>query len=191
MLQASINAEPPTSRFLDERFGYPGSVGKLKPMVSGREGWLPIKQFSDKAAKVCFVDVVRPELVPMFVAFQGRPVPSMYSCILADALGAGEMILNDDAAQFGNYVLPLDGAGQAKIPLADLRLPPVISALDVLDGKVNRKVFENKIAVFMYTGNKSPTMNIRGTPVKLHQLFSAQLRDLFAAVEPIRQPARK
>lgn len=184
LLQASINPEPPTSRFLDERFYYKGSVGKLKPMVSGREGWLPIKQFSDKAAKVCFVDVARPELVPMFTTFQNMPVQSMYSCILADAFGAGEMILNGDSAQFGDYALPLDDAGQAKISLTDLRLPTAISALDVLDGKVDCKVFENKIAVFIYTGNKSPTINVRGTAVKLHQLFSVQLRDLFAAVKP-------
>jgi hypothetical protein len=184
LLQASINPEPPTSKSLDDRFYYKGATGRISPIVKGAEGWLPLKSFSDKAAKVCFVDVAQPDLVPMVTEFQGKPVESLYACVLGDVYGGGNMVLKGGRAIFGKRALPIDGAGQVKIPLSNTRLPNTISALDLLEGKVDKNALEGKVVIVIYTGSKSPTLPIAGTPVKLHQVFMAQLRDLFDALGP-------
>ena len=184
LLQASINPEPPTSKSLDDRFFFKGRIGRINPLVKGAEGWLPIRSFSDKAAKVCFVDVAQPDLVPMVTEFQGKPVESMYACILGDVYGGGNMVLKDGQAIFGKRALPIDGAGQVKIPLSNTALPKTISALDLLEGKVDKKALAGKVVIVIYTGPKSPTLPIAGAPVKVHQIFMAQLRDLFSALDP-------
>ena len=182
-LQASINAEPPTSKFLEGRFFYNEPLNDIKPAISGDEGWLPLKPFADKATKVCFVDVVKPELVPMLTSFQGKPVPSMYACILAEAIGKNKMIMKDRSVQFGDYSIATDGAGQVAIPLVDLTLPSAISAFDVHEGK-SGAALTGKVVVLIYTGNRSPTIAVRGVQVKVHQVFVAELRALFAQLKP-------
>jgi hypothetical protein len=182
LLQASINPEPPTSKALDDRFFFKGSIGSIRPTVKGAEGWLPVKSVSDRAAKVCFVDVASPELVPMVTEFQGRPVESLYACVLGDVFGGGTMVFKDGRVLFRNRALPIDGAGQVKIPLSNTRLPKAISALDLLDGNADRKLLEGKVVLLIYTGPKSPTLPIGGSAVKVHQIFVAQLRDLFDAM---------
>ena len=50
--------------------------------------------------------------------------------------------------------------------------------------------FAGKVVVLIYTGKISPTIGVRGAQVKLHQLFVAELRDLFGALKAL-SPAHK
>lgn len=185
ILQATLNKEPPTSKLLDERFFFKEPIAPHKPVLSGNEGWLPLKRFADKAPKVCFADVVTPERVPIIEMFQLRPVESLYACALAETFGDGKTQLTSHRATFGKHSLPLDDAGEVRIGLADMSLPSSISALRLLDGSVASNVLAGKVVILAYTGSRSPTVNVRGTAVMTHQVFLAQLRELVAG---LRQP---
>lgn len=185
LLQATVHSEPPTSRSLDERFFFTQSASPVKPTLDGVEGWLPLARFSSKAAKVCFVNIAdpaRPGLVPMVTLFRGRPVESLWACILADAFGDGRMTLQEGRAVFGPRQLAIDKAGQATLALREVNDSGSVSAFDLLEGKVDGKLLKDKVVVIIYTGARSPTLDVRGQPVKIHQLFVAQLREMMGAL---------
>lgn len=185
ILQATINKDPPTSKVLDERFLFKDAIAPHKPVLSGNEGWLPLKRFADKAPKVCFADAATPERVPLIEMFGARPVESLYACALAEAFGDGKTKLTAHRATFGKHSLSLDDAAEVRIGLADTSLPASISALRIIDGTVASNALAGKVVILAYTGSRSPTLNVRGTAVMTHQVFLAQLRELVAA---LRQP---
>ncbi|MEP7157369.1 MAG: CHASE2 domain-containing protein [Betaproteobacteria bacterium] len=178
ILQATLNKSPPTTKLLDDRFYFKAAIAPHKPAVSGDEGWIPLKRFSDKSPKVCFADVATPGQVPMIEMFNGRPVESLYACALAEAYGNGTLLLTSHRATFGKQSLALDDAAEVRIALADVSLPTTLSALRILDGAVTSDAFTGKVVILAYTGSRSPTINVRGTPVLTHQVFLAQLREL-------------
>ena len=182
ILQATLNKDPPTSRSLDARFFFKDRIAPFKPLLAGDEGWLPQKRFSDQAAKVCFADVVKPEQVPMLELFQHRPVESLYACALAEAFGDGKTRLESHRASFGKRSLALDDAGEARISLADLALPISVSARRLLEGEFDTGAFTGKVVILAYTGSRTPTFNVRGTAIGVHQIFLAQLRELVASL---------
>jgi hypothetical protein len=185
LLQATLNTEPPTSKQLDERFYFKGQVGQHKIALKGMEGWLPIKQFANSASKVCFADARRAELVPMLEEFQGKPVPSLYACILVELLSSGDMDLQKDRAIFGKYSLPVDNSAEAKVVLKDLTGGPSISVAELLRTDFDPKVFAGKIVLLTYTGSKSPLYPVGNSSYKVHNVFMAQLRALFDLLEPV------
>lgn len=182
ILQATLNRDPPTSKLLDERFFFRGSIGKIKPALSGDEGWLPQKRFANLSPKVCFADVVQPERVPMLEVFLRQPVESLYACALAEAFGEGVFRLENDTASFGKKSLPVNSSGEVAISLADMSPPPYISARQLLKGNIDANVFFGKVVILGYTGTCSPTISVRGAPFPLHQIFLAQLRELVLAL---------
>lgn len=188
LLQASMNADPPVSRQLDKRFYSDPLPSNLVPSVRGDAGWLPIAKFAGKAAKVGFVDVAAADAVPMFVLFGNKPVPSFYHCILADAVNNGKdndkFAVQNHALIFNDFKLPIDDATEVKIRLESAPLGGTISIAEVLKPDFNTAVFKDKVVVLIYTGSKSPTFLLQGVPVKVHELFIAQLRQVFARLQP-------
>jgi len=49
LMQATINAEPPTTKFLDTRFYFDGLAAGVMPEIIGDKGWLPIPALTAKA----------------------------------------------------------------------------------------------------------------------------------------------
>lgn len=179
VLQATINLEPPTSRDLPQRFRFPGKA-PFEPGIRGDEGWLPLTRFTDKAARVCFVDVRSPERVPMLQMFGGHPVPSLYSCLLAE-LNGKEMSLSSRTATFGTTRIALDKDGEAAIRLDPRRSGARIPAQRIFAGHDWQSAVRGNVAVLMYTGPQSPTLPFNGKAEKVHDLFAAQLGGLQAA----------
>jgi hypothetical protein len=182
MLQATINPEPPTTKFLDKRFHFNSSLGAAILEISGSEGWIPNPKISDKAQKVCFVDVITPERIPMLARFQGKPVKSLYACLLEEAFDGSSMKLEPGLARFGRYGLVIDTNASSTIKLNDLSLPETISALEIIEGRVEKTKLYGKVVVVIYTGRKSPVATVGNAEAKVHQVFAAQLRELEAAM---------
>jgi hypothetical protein len=180
ILQATINKEPPTSQSLDERFFFSGPLGLLKPALAGDEGWLPQKRFADHATQVCFVDVVKPEQVPMLELFHQRPVESLYACALAEAFGESKLQTDRHRITFGDQSLALNEAAEVNIRLDNLDMPANTPAFQLLDAKFDSAIFTEKVVILAYTGSRSPTLDVRGSSIPVHQLFLAQLRELVA-----------
>jgi CHASE2 domain-containing sensor protein len=188
LLQASINAEPPTSSHLDARFFFAGNAAGTRPAPSGKEGWLPIAKLAQKAAKVCFVDSVKPEQAPMLERFQDKPVKTMYACLLEEAYAAGELTFERGAARFGDHQLRIDDTGSALVSTAALqRKFASISAADVMDAKSPLQALQGKVVIVIYTGVKSPTIAVGGSAVKVHEVFVAQLRALEESLITVRK----
>ena len=178
ILQATLNKDPPTSQALDERFFFQGSLGPLKPALAGDGGWLPQKLFADRAPKVCFVDVVKPERVPMFELFHQRLVESLYACALAEAFGETKLQVERNRISFGDQSLALNEAAEVSISLENLDMPVSTSAFQLLEPKFDPAIFAGKVVVLAYTGSRSPTLDVCGMSIPIHQLFLAQLREL-------------
>jgi CHASE2 domain len=182
LLQATVNPDPPTTKFLDERFYFTGSLGGVIPEISGSEGWIPNPKISEKAQKVCFVDVITPERIPMLERFRGKPVKSLYACLLEEAFDGSLMKLEPGLARFGRYGLVIDTTASSTIKLNDLSLPKTISALEIIEGKVEKTQLYGKVVVVIYTGRKSPVATVGNAEAKIHQVFAAQLLELEAAM---------
>ena len=183
ILQASINADQLVSKQLDKRFYGDPLPSNLVPSVRGDAGWLPIAKFADKAAKVGFVDVAAADAVPMFALFGNKPVPSFYLCILTDALNGDKFAVQNHTLIFNDFKLPINGATEVKIRLESAPLGPTISIAEMLKPDFNTAVFKDKVVVLIYTGLKSPIFLLKGVPVKVHELFIAQLRQVFARLQ--------
>lgn len=188
LLQATINPEPPTSKLLADRFYFVGFAGSIVPDISGHEGWLPIQKVAEKAQKVCFVDSVNPERVPMLEKFQGNLVKTLHACLLEEAFDGSTMTFDASRVRFGQskpHGLKVDATGSVAIKLADTSIPATISALGIVDGKVADAALQGKVVVFIYTGTKSPMINVGPARLKVHHVFAAQLRELEALITPI------
>ncbi len=181
MLQASITQESPTTKFLDDRFYFTGSLHTVNPEISGSQGWIPNPKISEKAQKVCFVNVITPERIPMLALFQGKLVKSLYACLLEAAFD-GSMKLEPGLARFGRHGILIDTTGSNTIKLNDLSLHETISALDIIEGRVGKTRLHDKVVVVIYTGRKSPVATVGNSKAKVHQVFAAQLRELEAAM---------
>lgn len=176
VLQATINREPPTSRELPARFRFAGKP-PFDPAIRGDEGWLPLPRFSEKAARVCFVDVRSPAQIPMLEVFGGQPVPSLYACTLSELLGA-ELTFSAGAAAFGTRRIALNAQGEAAVTLDLRKRGTRLSASRIFAGQGWRPSVRGQVAVLMYTGPRSPTISIQGKVEKVHDVFAAQISAL-------------
>lgn len=188
VLQATINREPPTSRELPARFRFAGKP-PFDPAIRGDEGWLPLPRFSEKAARVCFVDVRSAEQIPMLEVFGGHPVPSLYACTLAEMFGS-DLTLSAGAAAFGTRRFLLNSQGEAAVTL-DMRTRSTrLSASRIFAGPGWQQSVRGQVAVLMYTGPRSPTIAFKGNNERVHALFAAQIIAL-EKVSGKPQPARQ
>ncbi len=191
LLQASLNKEPPTSRQLDDHFFFAGKIGEYKIALKGDEGWLPIKQLAKSASKVCFAGVRQVDSIPVLVEFQGKPIPSMWACILEEMPDGGKLELAKNGAVFGKYWLPLDTFGETKVSLKEVNLKdldggPSVSVADLMTRDFDAEVFASKIVLLTYTGSKSPLIAVGKSSYKVHNVFVAELRALFGLLRPIK-----
>lgn len=176
VLQATINREPPTSRELPPRFRFAGKA-PFEPAIRGDEGWLPLARFSDKAARICFVDVRSPEQVPMLELFGGYPVPSLYACLLSEVEGS-EMGFASGTAGFGKTRYPINGQGEVGIQLNPGKAGTRISAQRIFASRDWQSAVRGQVVVLMYTGPRSPTIKVSGKQEKVHDAFASQIMAL-------------
>lgn len=186
LLQASLSTEPPTSKALDARFQITTPIAGIQPAIAGNEGWLPLPLFAKAAASVCFADVQQPERVPLFESFAGKPVPTLYHCLLTETAGQGPE-LKPGMARFGGRQWPINAAGEISLKLSPAGSLPRIPAARVLaTGKDWQTGVKDKVAVLMYTGPKSPLRDIQGKPMKVHDAFALQAAALLEAGSAIK-----
>lgn len=185
VLQASINTEPPVSSELQTRFEYRGAATGIKAQLTGMAGWLPIARFQNAAAKVCFADAQVATIAPVVEEFGGKLYKSLVICVLEEASGGELVSVGPQLATIGSWQLPVTSGAGVPIGLTDSSFPERLAAEDVLLSKHPLSAVAGKVAIVSYSGSKSPTIVIAGNPVKVHQVFLAVLRDVFAAIRPV------
>lgn len=182
LLQATINDAPPVSKTLNSKFEFSGTIRDVKPRVSGLEGWLPLERYQQYAAQVCFVDVPDLHAIPLLEIFNGKAVKSLYACILEEVLGHKLDFVGPDYASFGEARVPVNRYGEVPVTLSDLGFPKYISVASLIKSNHHGDSLRNKIVVISYSGARSPTVEVDGKPVIVHQVFLAGLRELLSRV---------
>jgi len=175
ILQASISEDPPVSSELDQRFQL-GPV-PFHIVIEGNTGWLPTPLLQKSASSVCFVNIDRVQRVPIYERFNGKPVGTMYGCVLSAAYGALQ-VYSPDTVCFGSRAVKVDSDGEIAVALKDTTLPRTLSFRDVLSGAASAKEFAGKVVVVVYMTSTSPSIEIGGKNMPIHQAFLAEVREV-------------
>ena len=186
LLQANLSNEPPTSRHLDERFFFRGDLGERRLPLRGDEGWLPLREFANGASRVCFANARSVDMIPMLIEFQGRPVPSLYACVLEELTSSGPMKLEPSKAIFGRYFLDIDGFSESRVALKHLEGGNSITVYELMRNEFDPRIFLGKVVLVTYTGSKSPKVKVEDKTYKVHDVFLSELRALVAALRTLK-----
>lgn len=186
LLQASLSTEPPTSKALDARFLINTPLAGIQPAIRGNEGWMPLPMFAQAAASICFADVQQPERVPLFESFAGKPVPTLYHCLLAEIAGVAPE-LKPGVARFGTRQWSINPAGEITLDFKTRNRLPRIPAAWLFGGVQDWQArVKGKVAVLMYTGPRSPMRDIQGKSMKVHEVFALQAVNLLESGSAIK-----
>jgi hypothetical protein len=179
---ACCRRRSPATRGLDARFSHSGPLAGITPAIAGNEGWLPLPAFAQAAASICFADIQRPDQAPMFELFGGKPVPTLYHCLLSETAGGARPEFKPGVAKFGNRQWTLNPAGEVSLKLGTAPALPRLPASRVLGPDTGwRDSVKGRLAIVMYTGPKSPRRDINGQSLKVHDAFAMVAAALVAA----------
>ena len=90
LLQARLDDAEPKPNPFPERFVLKTTPAADPSGLAGRSGWIPLPCFSARARDIGFVDLTRPDCVPVVEFYRGRAVKSLSLCAL-------ELALNEQA----------------------------------------------------------------------------------------------
>jgi CHASE2 domain-containing sensor protein len=175
-LQACINDDEPSNNQLDERFTVKLAMNNAN-VLSGNNGWLPVKALEKNAYDVGFVDIRDINNIPIIENYNGKYVKSLYYCLLQyvfpDLKMDSNYLVNDHKKIKLNNNIEMN----VNYPIQDnLKF---ISLCDVLNNTVDSKDIENKIVIIGYDGNNSETLTITTGKVKKHRVFIYGLFDMY------------
>ena len=159
ILQARCDDTEAKPNPLDARFSAPITT-QMNFSVTCNAGWIPLPSLQKNAANVCFADQVAVDAATMLERYQNRAVKSLYICALEMA---------------GKPLPTANAGGTRKVDLTKAPKFDVISLVDVLDGKIDRKRIAGKIIVFGYEGPKAVMFDTAIGRISAHRAFMANL----------------
>lgn len=179
-LQARLDDSEKNANALPTRFFMPEV--KAATTISGTNGWVPLKRFTDHAKAVGFVDFTESP-IPMLETYQGKTVKSLILCSLELAVGKEAVIRPGKKISIGNKSLALDGKNQSsyQLPKADdLKYIPFHA---VLDGSAPMKALEGKVVIIGYNGSHIHTFDSPAGKLGAHQVFVYALRSTYQQLQ--------
>ncbi len=175
-LQACINENEPSNNRLEQRFITKTDIN-YKNIISGNKGWLPVPVLSQNAYDIGFVDLRNVNEIPIIEYFSNYYVKSLYFSILQymlpDLKLVNNVLINKDKRIVLNKYLEM----HVNYPKNDSI--KYVSLDDVLNNRIERSVFINKIVIIGYDGINSPTIKLPTGQVNVHRAFVYGLYDMY------------
>jgi CHASE2 domain-containing sensor protein len=175
-LQARLDDSEKKANALPARFFIPEV--KATNAISGTNGWIPLKRFTDHAKAVGFVDFTESP-TPILETYLRKTVKSLILCSLELALGEEAVIQPGQKVFIGNKSLALDEKNQRSYQLPktdDLKYIPFHA---VLDGSAPMKTLEGKVVIIGYHGPHIHTFDSPAGKLGAHQAFVYALRSTY------------
>ena len=175
-LQACINENDPSGNLLDSKFEI--TVDKdYQNLLSGKMGWLPTKELAQYAYDVSFVDISDINEIPIIEKYNNKYVKSLYFSILQYVFPELQIVDNVLVNKTKRVKLNQNSEMHVNYPKKDSI--EYVSLCDVLNNKIDRKVFENKIVIIGYDGINSEKLLISTGKTNKHRVFIYGLYDMY------------
>lgn len=175
-LQACINKVEPSNNVLNSK--YEIKVDKdYTQIISGDMGWLPTKEIAQNAYDIGFVDLNDINEIPIIEKYSGKYVKSLYFCILQYVLP--NLKLQNNVLINNNKIVKLNKNTEMYVKYPKKDVIEYVSLCDVLNDKVDKKIFENKIVIIGYDGIKSEKLSISTGETNKHRVFIYGLYDMY------------
>lgn len=176
--EADKTAEPNPLplRFQIMRF----AKGQAKAM-GGKNGWIPIPDFTEPAAGIGFADGTGSiEKIPIVEAYRDAYVKSFWTICVELAFNDGAVITPGREMNINDKSLELDEQSIATIefPMADR--VETISFLDFVNGKTPEAAIKDKVLVIGAETAKMPTVVTPLGKLGMHRVMNLQLLALHA-----------
>lgn len=179
LLQARIDEAEVVANPLPARF-FPGVVsGNFKVSLTGTSGWIPLAPFAAAAYDIGFVDISSPDNLPMIESYQGKPVKSLALAALELATGEQAKINSGKQIIFGKQSITLTADNQVALNLGSVALTDYVPFSALLEGKVGKAQFRDKVVVIAYDGSKMHFLTTKAGTIKAHRLFYLGLLETY------------
>ena len=175
-LQACINENEPSDNQLNSRFAIQ-SDNSYKNVISGKKGWVPVPVLSQNAYDIGFVDLRNVNEIPIIENFNNYYVKSLYFSVLQYMLPELKLVNNALINKNKRIVLNKYLEMHVNYPKSDSI--KYVSLYDVLNNKIERNVFTNKIVIIGYDGINSQTITLSTGQVNVHRAFVYGLYDMY------------
>lgn len=176
-LQACINDNEPSINQLDSRFAIkPDKV--YRNIISGKQGWIPSFVISKNAYDIGFVDIRDANEIPIIEKYNGKYVKSLYFSVLQYSLPGLQLVNNE--LVYKNKKIKLNKYLEMHVNYPGIDSIKYIPLCDVLNNKINKNEFYNKIVIIGYDGSNSPTITLTSGQVNTHRVFIYGLYDMYS-----------
>jgi hypothetical protein len=149
----------------------------LKSVLSDVQGYIPLPVFSACARGVGFVDLLRPDGIPLIEAYRGSFVKSLYVTALELETGERANYSSGTNVTFGTRSLSFNEFGEHPIP-RDLEELDYVPFHQVLKGSVPMEQFKGKVVIIGYDGSRIHSIKSPWGEMKAHRLFVHSLIEL-------------
>jgi len=175
-LQARINEAEPSDNEIEDKFSIKLDR-KYQRVITGRKGWIPVKPLSKNAYDIGFVDINDFYEIPLIEMYDGKYYKTLYFCILKFIFP--EIKIEKNKLIYNAMALPLTESLAMHVSYPKEDIMEYIPLVDVLDGKINKNLLENKIAIIGYDVQNSERRKISTGEVNVHRVFIYGLYDMF------------
>jgi hypothetical protein len=181
ILQAQFDDEEKNPNPIQERFNIISRVqGNTDKLLNGKSGWIPMPKLMKDSKGLGFVDVANSNTssVPLVLKYQSKIVPSLWLSAIEQKEGKKAKIVLGKYAQIGKIFIPINNAGEAnyKLPIKDTI--DSLSFIDLINGKIDRKLIAGKIVILGVDLKTMPTFNTLLGEIGSHRLFYHSLLGL-------------
>ena len=145
--------------------------------ISGNSGWIPLPNISSNAYDLGFVDIRKPEFIPIIEKYQGKYVKSLWYCILKYVLPELRiekeyLINNDKKVKINEY-------GEIEVHYPIKNELNYIPFQDLINSKIDKNTVENKIVIIGYDGESIDKIKVSTGELKAHRVFIYSLYDMY------------
>lgn len=175
-LQACINENEPSNNQLDSRFITKPDYN-YKNIISGNKGWLPVTVLSQNAYDIGFVDLRNVNEIPILEKYDNHYVKSLYFSVLQYVFP--DLRLVNNSLIYKNKRIVLNKYLEMHVSYPKNDNLNYISLYEVLNKKIEKSTFNNKIVIIGYDGINSPSLTISTGTVNTHRVFIYGLYDMY------------
>jgi CHASE2 domain-containing sensor protein len=159
---------------------------RLQSVMSEKQGYIPLPQFCACARGVGFVDLERPDGIPLIERYQGRLVKSLYVTALELETGERADYSSGTNVVFGNRSLSYNELGEHQIT-GELRKLEYLPFHHVLQGTVAREKLRGKVVILGYDGTRIHSIHTPWGEIKAHRLLVQSLIALTEDLKPVKK----
>lgn len=181
-LQACLCLDGATNGLPERFFITKTNQFRLRSVIADKQGYIPLPAFSACARGVGFVDLERPDDIPLLEMYQGHFVKSLY--VTALELESGNMAdySSGSRVSFGKRSLSFNSAGEHPLPIR-LKDFTYVPFHQVLNGTIPAEKFRGKIVILGYDGTRIHGIKTSRGEIKAHRLFVQSLMALAEELE--------